>query len=70
MTKILFTLALALVLGLSATSAWATSLTVGDAYYVGFYVPPEPASPSDEVGYINNLITVAAGGTLVDGAYT
>jgi hypothetical protein len=51
-----------LALGLAATSARADiMLAAGDAYYLGFINPSEPASPTDEAGYINTLITLAAG---------
>jgi hypothetical protein len=47
------------------------ALNFGDANAIGWYTPPEPASETDEAGYINNLIDRAlnSGPTLVDGEY-
>ena len=49
-----------------ATPVGATPLTIGnsDPYYLGFIEDAEPASPSDEVGYINTLLGLAAPGTV------
>lgn len=57
----------ALAFGLVATDAQAApiNLTVGDAFYLGFYTPPEPASLADEAGYINTLLGLGPGGSLV-----
>lgn len=54
----------ALALGLTATNARADLVLGGaaDPHYLGFLAPSEPASQADEVGYINTLITLAAGG--------
>lgn len=41
--------------------ASAIPLTIGDDYYLGEIEKSAPASESDEAGYINNLITLAAG---------
>lgn len=41
--------------------ASAIALTIGDAYYLGELEKSAPASESAEAGYINNLITLAAG---------
>lgn len=70
MKKILTAAAVALTLMFSASSASALDLQVnGGPNYVGRYSPPEPASASAEVGYINNLIDLAqgAGNTVVGG---
>jgi hypothetical protein len=63
--KKMMMLAMVCVMALSftATDAQATALAVGDLQYLGFYTSPEPSSPTDEVGYINNLITLTSGQT-------
>lgn len=55
----------ALALGLAAPAALANTinLSLTDDYYVGSVDPGAPASPADEVAYINKLITVTPGGT-------
>jgi hypothetical protein len=55
--------ACALALGMSAGRAEALALTIGDAYYVGSIDDGVPSSVSLEAGYINYLITLAAGAT-------
>jgi len=45
-------------------NAMALSLTAGDVYYVGLVDDGIPSNPANEVDYINNLITLAAGGGL------
>lgn len=58
MRKLLITLACMAGLGYQAS---AISLIIGDEYYVGRVEPGKPSSPSDEVVYINYLITLIAG---------
>ena len=60
MRKRLITIGSALALTLASGSA-ASALTVGDARYVGAIIDGIPASPADEVNYINSLIQVAPG---------
>lgn len=48
---------------LAAPNASATALSAGDAYYLGSIDPGAPASATDEVAYINHLITLSPGGT-------
>lgn len=52
---------LALGLFAATSSANPTYLTYGDNYFVGYVVPPEPASQTYEEQYLANLITVDAG---------
>lgn len=52
----MFTLVCVLALGLTSTNVAAGPLTYADPLFVGWYHPPEPASPIDEVAYINELI--------------
>ncbi len=61
MKKLMIVLACAVALGLTPLSAGATELTFGDQYYIGHINDGIPSSPTDEVTYINNLITLAAG---------
>jgi hypothetical protein len=62
MKKLLSVLfAAVLFLGLGANAVQATSLTYGDAYYLGYVNDAIPSNVDDTVGYINNLITLAAG---------
>ncbi|MCC6857081.1 MAG: hypothetical protein IT158_00895 [Bryobacterales bacterium] len=58
---ILVAVACVLGLGLTATNADATTLTVGDAYYIGNILDGVPSSEVDEVGYINTLKGLAPG---------
>lgn len=54
-------IAAAAAFGLFASQASASIfLAKNDANYLGSVVPGEPASPAEEVEYINNLISVAA----------
>ena len=66
---LIFAIAMALVLGFSATSANAAAFTIGDAYYLGSIDPGSPASEADEAGYINHLIgmTAPSGPTVFEG---
>ena len=58
MRKKLTAIGSALALTLLSASG-ASALTVGDAFYVGVIIDGVPASPGDEVNYINSLIQVA-----------
>jgi len=42
-------------------TAQALVLTYGDSYYLGRIVDGIPASPAEEVGYINSLLSLSAG---------
>jgi hypothetical protein len=63
MKKFAFLAAIALTFGvLAALPGTAQALTIGDnTNYLGSIGDPEPASPSDEEGYINILIAQAPG---------
>jgi hypothetical protein len=68
MKKLLFSLACVIGLGYQAC---AIPLTIGDAKYLGSINDGIPSNPSDEAGYINNLVTLAAGaGNTVIGTET
>ncbi len=41
------------------SASGASALTVGDAFYVGVIIDGVPASPGNEINYINSLIQVA-----------
>src|SRR5688500_12309630 len=58
MRKKLIAIGSALALTLMSASA-ASALTVGDAFFVGTIIDGVPASPQDEINYINSLIMVA-----------
>jgi hypothetical protein len=51
----------ALMIALLFSATASASLTIGDANYVGNVINGAPASPANEVSYINTLITLAAG---------
>jgi hypothetical protein len=62
----------AIALGFAALAglpSTADALTFGDANDLGRIVPPEPASPEDEEGYVNTLISLTAGVHVI-GDYT
>lgn len=63
MKKILVVTLLAL--GLAAGTAQATSLSYGDANYLGYINDGIPSDVASTVGYLNNLITLAAGAPAV-----
>ena len=65
MRKMFVGIACLLALVVSAPNAMATSLSVGDSYYLGRVFDGNPASASDEIFYINTLITLAPGATAV-----
>jgi hypothetical protein len=69
MKKLAFMAAIALAFGvLAGMPSAAQALTFGDAFDLGSITPPEPASPSDEEGYVNTLIAQALGSTnTIDG---
>jgi len=69
MKKFLIFLCVAVFLGM-VPQAQALTLTFTDAYYVGRIQDGIPSNPTDEVGYINFLRTVALGGTDTDGSET
>ena len=50
--------AVSLVVGMSSANA---GLIIGDANYVGSITPNHPSNPASEVGYVNDLITLAPG---------
>jgi hypothetical protein len=67
MKMIKVTLACALALALTSTTAQATTiLTVPDNYFVGLVLPGIPPSEDEQVVYINALIQLQPGATLVD----
>lgn len=62
MKKVLIAIICVLGLALVVNNApAAVTLSIGDAYYVGSINDGIPSSPADELGYIGNLITLAAG---------
>jgi hypothetical protein len=61
MKKLMIVLACVLALGASSTSVSAIPLTIGDAYYVGRINDGIPSAETKEIGYVNTLITLAAG---------
>ena len=58
MRKKLISIGSALALMLLSAST-ASALTVGDMFFVGTIIDGVPASPQDEINYINSLIQVA-----------
>jgi len=60
---IIIGLAWVLALGLTATNANATTLSIGDAYYVGLAGDATPSSEAWEAIYIKTLIGLSAGQT-------
>lgn len=57
--------------GVSVANATPINLVEGDSYYVGFISDGVPASASDDLSYITNLITLAPGaGATVLGSET
>ena len=60
-------LAVALILCVMGLTSQASALNTSSSEYLGSYTPPEPASPADEVNYINTLIAQATGTTIVSG---
>ena len=74
MRKLAFVAAIALAVGvlagLPSVARAVTTLNFGDAFDLGSIVPPEPASPPDEVGYVNTLIAQSLGSTTTIGTYT
>jgi hypothetical protein len=71
MRKLAFMAAIALAFGaLAGLPSTAQALDFGDAFDLGSITPPEPASPTDEEGYVNTLIAQALGSTTTIGAYT
>jgi hypothetical protein len=61
-------LAVALILCVVGLASQASALDQTSDEYLGSYTPPEPASAEDEVGYINDLISVALNTTdTIDG---
>ena len=70
MRKLAYMAAIALAFGvLAGLPSAAQALTFGDTRDLGSITPPEPASPSDEEGYINTLIAQSPGVHVI-GAYT
>ena len=65
MKKTLLT-AIACVFALGLTANTASALAIGDANYLGYVDPGSPANAEDEVFYINTLLGIAPGGTLLD----
>ena len=63
MKKALILIACSVWFGLFSTNAGATALNFFDQYYVGQIIDGIPANPTDEAGYITNLITLAIGAT-------
>jgi hypothetical protein len=55
------TLGAAVSLAGTAATANAASLTIGDAYYLGYVNDGIPSSPTNEVSYINSLLAMGAG---------
>lgn len=46
------------------------ALSINDPGVVGTYRPPEPASIASEVGYVNQLLSMGANQTVINGGYT
>ncbi len=69
MKKFILLLILAVSFGVISNASNANALLIGDAYYVGLVNDGAPANPTNEVDYINYLITLAigAGPTVYDG---
>ena len=70
MRKLAYMAAIALAFGvLAGLPSAAQALTFDDSYDLGSVTPPEPASPSEEEGYVNNLIGLVQGSglTTIDG---
>src|SRR5262245_23232147 len=61
MKKAIVTVACAVGLLLSSSSAQALTLSLGDAYYLGFVDPATPASPADMMFYVNYLANLDPG---------
>ena len=72
MRKLAYIAAIALGLGvLAGLPSTAHALDFDDAFDLGSVTPPEPASPTDEEGYVNTLISLAQGsGTTTIGGFT
>src|SRR5512143_1734369 len=73
MKRLLVTLSIAGValLGLTSRANANTILAFGDAQSLGSLIPGSPSSPSDEAGYITNLVGLAAPSTrVVIGSHT
>jgi hypothetical protein len=68
MKKLLTAIACALTLGLSATTAQALTIGNTEPRYLGSIGPGVPTSPTDEVAYINKLITIALGSSTAFGS--
>jgi hypothetical protein len=66
--KLLIAVTLVALIGLGVGTAFADTLTLSSSTFVGYVHTGAPSSESDEVVYINNLISVAANGsTTIDG---
>jgi VPDSG-CTERM motif len=61
MKRALITVTCAVALLSSAARVEALTLSITDAYYLGFIDPANPADPSDEVFYVNFLASLAPG---------
>jgi hypothetical protein len=60
--KLIHIAAIALAFGvLAGLPTRAAALSFGGAYGLGYVNPPEPADPPSEQGYVNTLISFAAG---------
>jgi hypothetical protein len=71
MRKLAYLAAIALAFGvLAGLPSTAQALSFGDPYDLGSITPPEPASPTDEEGYVNTLIAQALGTTTTIAGHT
>ena len=71
MRKLAYIAAIALGFGvLAGLPSPAQALSFGDAFDLGSITPPEPASPTDEEGYVNTLIAQALGSTTTIAGHT
>jgi hypothetical protein len=61
MKKTLLAIACGLVMALTAATAQAAPLTTADTTFLGTADPGSPASPADEIYYINFLLSMAPG---------
>jgi hypothetical protein len=65
MKKILFSICCIFLLSLTVINVHATTITPDffDGYYVGLITPGVPSSPTDEINYMKELITLVPGAT-------
>lgn len=61
-------IAISACLGVMSSASAALILNTSSTQYMGYYVPPEPASEAEEAGYINILKALAPNTSIDDGA--